>query len=134
MFESFNKLFQSYKLPEFDNTKFSELQKRNIELFTANIQSYSDSMQEIARKSGEYAQKNFEDALEATREVFSTSTPEQNTAKQTDFVKKSTANYTKQARELTELSTQTHFKTLEKINKHIDSTAEEVKKMAKKAA
>lgn len=134
MFDQFMKGFESYKMPQFDTSKLFAIQQKNVETFASVAKSLSESTQELARKSAEYAQQNVEAAINASSEVFSTTAPEQNAAKQGDFVKKAAATSTKQAKELTELATKTQFSALETLNQRFNESIEETKELAKKAA
>ena len=134
MFDQFMKGFESYKLPQFDSNKLFAIQQKNVETFTAIAKEFGESAQEIAQKSAAYAQENVEAVISASSEVFSTTAPDQNAAKQGELAKKSAAKSTKQAKELTELATKTQFKAFDTLNKRFGESIEEAKELAKKAA
>ncbi len=134
MFDQFMKGFESYKLPQLDTSKLFAIQQKNIEAFAAVAKEMGESVQEIAQKSAAYAQENVEAAISASNEVFSSTAPDQNAAKQGEFVKQSASTNTKQAKEITDLATKTQFKAMETLNKRFNASIEEAKELAKKAA
>ncbi len=133
MFDQFTKGFQSFKVPQFDTSAFVAMQQKNIENFTAISQAFGESTQEFAKKTAEFAQANTEAAISASRDVFTTTAPDQNAAKQSELAKKTLATCTKQAKELTEMATKSQFKAFEAMNKHFNETVEEAKNFAKAA-
>lgn len=134
MFDQFMKGFESYKLPEFDATKLFTIQQKNVEAFASVAKSFGESTQEIATKSAQYAQQNIEAAISVSSEVFSTTAPDQNAAKQSEFAKKTAGETSKQAKELTELATKAQFKATDALNKRFNESIEETKELAKKAS
>lgn len=131
MFDQFTKGFQSFKFPQVDAGKFFAIQQKNVETLSSVAQAWGESTQEFAKKTTEFAQQNVESALNASRDVFTTSAPEQNAAKQGEFAKKTVATCTKQARELADLATKSQFKAFETLNKRFNENVEEVTELAK---
>jgi len=134
MLDQFMKGMQSFKTPQFDATKFISMQQKNAETFTTLAQSYGETAQEFAKKTAEFVQQNVESAINASRDVLTSTAPDQNAAKQGDYAKKTLATATKQARELTDMATKTQYKAFDMLSKRFGETIDEAKELAKTAA
>ena len=119
MFDQFMKGFEAYKMPQFDAGKVITQQQKSMQEMTGLMQEMGQSAQAIAQKATEFAQSNVQESIKASQDIFTTTTPDQNLAKQGEFIKKTVANCTKQAKELNKLSTETQFKVVENFNKRV---------------
>ena len=128
------KSWGEFKAPGFDVNKLMTVQRRNMEAFTAANQALTQGAQQIARKSADYLRENVEQALNASREIFTTATPDTNAARQAELGRELVSNGLNQWREVSELASRTQFEAFDILNRRMAQTVEEARNLAERKA
>ena len=131
--DQFFKGFQGFKFPQVDANDVFGLYRKNLEAFSAANQIVSEGAQTIARRGTEFLRDNVEETLNATREMMTSSSPEANAQKQSDFAKQAMQNGMNQFREVTEMATKSQFEAFDVLSNRFASNVEEAKNIAAKA-
>ena len=71
----------------FDYNQFLTTGRRNLEAASEASQAIVESAQAISRRGAEIARESVEGAMKASKDIFTSGTPETNIAKQTEFAK-----------------------------------------------
>jgi phasin family protein len=130
MYDQFMKSFQAFKTPQFDTAKLAAAQQKNITNMTSIMQHYGETAQTLAQKATEFAQQNVETAMNASREIMTTTAPEKNISNQGDFVKKAATTFAKQSKEFTKIATDAQVKAVEAATKQFGETIDDLKTAA----
>jgi phasin family protein len=125
---------QMGQMPKFDMSGFAGMQRKNMEAFSAAMQEMTEGAQQIARKGAEFLRDNVEGALNATRDLMTTTTPDTNAAKQAEYAKDFVKRGMNQFREVSEMASKSQFGAFDIISKRMTQSIEETKKMADKKA
>lgn len=128
------KVFGDFKTPAFDFNSLIEVQRRNVEAFTAANQVVTEAVQTIARRQAEVLKSNIESATAAAKELTAGGTPELSIEKQANQTKalweKSLAN----VREVSEIVTKSSFEAFDVLNKRATESFEELNNSAASVA
>lgn len=128
------KIFGDFKTPAFDFNSLFEVQRRNIEAFTAANQVVTEGVQNIARRQAEVFRNNVDSVLSATKELAAGGAPEVSVEKQANLTKalweKSLAN----AREVSEIVTKSSFEAFDVLNKRAAESFDELNTTVTSAA
>ncbi len=118
----------------FDFNQLFNAQRRNIEAFSAANQVVVESAQAISRRQAEIARDSVENALKASKDMFTSGTPETNMAKQADFAKSWFEDALSNLREVTEMVTKSGFEAFDMINRRCAESMEECSRAASNAS
>lgn len=128
------KVFGDFKTPNFDFNRLFELQRRNLEAFTAANQVVAEAAQTIARRQAEVLRSNVDSVISASKEFTAGGTPDFSVEKQAAQTKavweKSLAN----AREVSEIVTKSSFEAFDLLNKRATESFEELNNTVATAA
>lgn len=124
-YTDWTKIFGDFKTPAVDVNHIISHYRRNAETGSAVIQIATASTQEIARRQAEILRANAEQALKASKEIVSNSSPETAAAKQADFAKNWLEYNVNCVREIVELGTKSTQEVFDVVNKHISDQVKE---------
>lgn len=127
---SYNFAFTDMFKNAVDFNQLFSTQRRNIEAFSAANQVVVEGAQAISRRQAEVIRDNVENALKASKDLFTTGTPETNLTKQADFAKEIFETTLSNLREITEMATKSGFEAFDVLNKRAAETLEEVSSAA----
>jgi phasin family protein len=133
-FGDFTKLFSEYRLPVVDMSNFFNIQRRNIEAFSAASQVFAESVQALSRRQAELVQDHVEQLLKTTKDVLSAGSPEAGAAKQADYAKSLMANSFNSFRELAEMASKSNVEVMDVLSNRAVKNIEELGEAVKKAA
>lgn len=134
MFGDVAKLFVNGKAPVFDLTALVEVQKKNIEAWTAANRLAFESAQALAQRQAEMVRKAFSDFSGVTGTFVADGTAEEKLARQAEFAKGSYEQAIANFGELSELAQKSGAQALAIINKRIVENFDEVKTAFAKSA
>lgn len=127
----FFKAWTDFKMPTFDAGSFTAAQKRNLEALSAANQVVTESIQAISRRQAEVMRTNVENMLKASKEIWTSKSPETNTAKQAELAKSIYESAVSNAREISEMASKSSLEAFDIISK---CTADCICDASKKAA
>lgn len=122
----------------FDLNQVFATQRRNIEALSAANQAIVEGAQAISRRQAEAVRENMEKMLHASRELFTSGSPEAGLSRQAELTKTVVQSTLDNIREATEMVTKSSFEAFDVLNKRASESLEEFSKSApaskKKAA
>lgn len=127
------KTWSEFKTPAVDMNKFFSMQRRNIEAFTAANQMMMESAQAITKRQTEMVRDTVEQFLKTSKEIMTSSSPETNTARQTEYAKSMYENAISGAREISEMATKSSMEAFDMLNRRAAESVEEISSFAKAA-
>lgn len=133
-YADYTKAFSDLKLPQLDLSGFFQVQRRNVEAFSAANQVLAESLQALSRRQAEIMQEQVEFALRTMKEVLSAGTPEAGVSKQTDYAKNIVAQSINGFRELTEMASKSNVEVIDVLSERVVKSFEEFGDAVKKAA
>lgn len=133
MYNEAFKIFGDFKTPAFDFQSLFEVQRRNIEAFTAANQVIAEGTQAIARRQAEVLRDNVDSVLNVSKEFTATGTPEVNVEKQAAFSKDLFEKQLANAREVSEAVSKYSFEAFDLLNKRATESFDELGQVAKSA-
>ena len=133
-FADWTKMFGEFKTPAVDMSQLISYYRRNAETGSAVLQVLTESTQAIARRQAEILRSNAEQALKASKELMSHSTPESAASKQADFAKGWLDYNVNSMREIAEMSTKSMQEASDIINKRVAEQMKECSEVAGSAS
>ncbi|MBI1276259.1 phasin family protein [bacterium] len=133
-FPDYSKMFAEFRLPSVDFTSFFNIQRRNMEAFSAAHQVLAESFQALSRRQAELMQEQLEGVLKNAKDVLGAGSPEAGAAKQADYAKHWMANSFNNFRELAEMASKSNVEVLDVISNRVVKNIEEFGEAVKKAA
>jgi phasin family protein len=130
---SSNYAFADYFKNALDFNQLFSTQRRNIEAISAVNQAVVESAQAISRRQAEVVRDNVESMLKASKEIFTSGSPENNISKQADLAKSIFENTLSNLREITETVTKSSFEAFDALNERAKESLEELSKAANSA-
>lgn len=127
------KAWSNFKAPALDMNQFFTMQRRNMEAFTAANQMMVESAQAITKRQTEMVRDTVEQFLKTTKEIMTSSSPETNTARQTEYAKSMYENCISGAREISEMATKSSMEAFDMLNRRAAESVEEISSFAKAA-
>jgi phasin family protein len=127
------KTWSEFKTPAVDMNKLFSMQRRNIEAFTAANQMIMESAQAITKRQTEMVRDTVEQFLKTSKEIMTSSSPETNTARQTEYAKSMYENAISSAREISEMATKSSMEAFDMLNRRAAESVEEISSFAKAA-
>lgn len=133
MYNEAFKIFGDFKTPAFDFNSLFEVQRRNLEAFTAANQVVAEGAQAIAKRQAEVLRTNVDSVISASKEMVSgKGAPEINVEKQAGLAKDLFENSLANAREVSEMVSKSSFEAFDLLNKRAAESFEELGKVAEK--
>ena len=114
----------------FDYNQFLTTGRRNLEAASEASQAIVESAQAISRRGAEIARESVEGAMKASKDIFTSGTPETNIAKQTEFAKTTFENSLSNFREMSEMVAKSCFEAFDVLTSRAAETIEEISKAA----
>lgn len=111
-----------------DYNQFLTIQRRNMEAASEAGQAIVESAQAISRRQAEVARAQVEGALKASKDIFTSGTPETNIAKQAEYAKVTFENALSNLREISEMAAKSCFEIFDVITSRAAESMEEVSK------
>lgn len=130
MYKEAFKIFGDFKTPAFDFNSLFDVQRRNIEAFTAANQVVAEGAQAVARRQAEVVRNNVDSVLSASKDAVAGGTPEFNVEKQAALAKNIFELSLSNAREVSEMVSKYSFEAFDLLNKRATQTFEELGKVA----
>lgn len=126
MFKNSQDMFKT----NFDYSQVAATGRRNMEAASEAGQVIGENVQAISRRQAEIARATVESALKASKDIFTSGTPETNMAKQAEFAKKTFETSISNMREISEMVAKSCFEAFDVINRRAAESMEEVSKVA----
>lgn len=133
-FADWTKMFGEFKSPAMDMNQIISQYRRAAETGSTVIQICSESAQAMARRNAEIMRSNAEQALKASKELMSNSSPEAAASKQADFAKTWLEYNVNSVRELMEMGTKSAQEAFDVVNKRVAEQMKEFSEAASSAA
>jgi phasin family protein len=130
MFKNSTDMFKN----SFDYNQLLTTGRRNMEAASEASQAVVENVQAISRRQAEIARANVEGALKASKEIFTSGTPETNLSKQAAFAKNSFEAAVANLREVSEMAAKSCFEIFDVISNRAAESLEEVSKASGAAA
>jgi len=122
------KLSESFVVPGVDAQVLMDTQRKNVETLTAANRAAYEGAQAIAQRQAEIMRDLSSEAVKATRELTVAGTPQDQFAKQAEFMKQSYEAAVANLRELTEMNAKSGAAVVDLLNKRVTETLDEMKK------
>lgn len=130
MFKNSTEMFKN----NFDYNQILTTQRRNMEAATEASQAVVENVQAISRRQAEIARANVEGAIKASKDIFTSGTPETNLAKQAAFAKDAFETALSNLREVSEMAAKSCFEIFDVITSRATESLEEISKASGVAA
>ena len=114
----------------FDYNQLLTTGRRNLEAASEASQAIVESAQAISRRGAEIARESVEGTLKASKDIFTSGTPETNIAKQAAFAKNAFESSLTNFREISEMVAKSCFEAFDVITSRAAESIEEVSKAA----
>jgi phasin family protein len=118
----------------FDYNQVLNTGRRNMEAASEASQVIVESAQTISRRQAEIAREGVESALKASKDIFTSGTPETNIAKQTEFAKAAFESSLSNLREISEMFVKSAFEAFDVFSSRASESIDEISKATKTAA
>lgn len=112
----------------FDYNQVLTTGKRNLEAASEAGQAVVENAQAISRRQAEIIRENVEGALKASKDIFTSGTPETNMAKQAAFAKSSFETALANLREVSEMAAKSCFEIFDVVTARATESMEELSK------
>jgi len=122
------KLSEQFAVPGVDAKVLVEAQRKNIEALTAANRAAYEGAQAIAQRQAEIMRELSGEAVKATRELSSATTPQDQIAKQAELIKQTYEAAVANFRELSEMNSKSNAAIVELLNKRVSEGLDEMKK------
>ena len=130
----FAKATNSTDVPKFDFDAIVELQKKNLDAFTAVSQLAVEGAQALAKRQSEMVQQTIEDATKMNETFSKIDNPQAVAAAQAEMLQGAFVQSVDNTRELASLMTKSNTEATDAMNTRVVEALEEVKKTVLKAA
>lgn len=118
----------------FDYNQVLTTQRRNLEAASEASQAVVENVQAISRRQAEIAREAVEGALKASKDIFTSGTPETNIAKQAAFAKNAFESALSNLREVSEMAAKSCFEIFDVVTSRASESIEEISKATGAAA
>jgi phasin family protein len=119
---------KGFSLPGFDFGAIFDIQRKNIEAFTAASQTFSQGLQTVAKRQSEIARQQ----MEQFQGLLTTAKVEDNLVKQADLVKAAYEKNVSNARELQNILTKVTTEASDILSRRVVAGLDEIKAVAQK--
>jgi len=118
----------------FDYNQLLTTGRRNLEAASEASQAIVENAQAISRRQAEIARANVEGALKASKDIFTSGTPETNIAKQAAFAKNAFESALSNLREVSEMAAKSCFEIFDVVTSRAAESMEEMSKATSASA
>ncbi len=118
----------------FDYNQVLTTGRRNLEAASEASQAVVENVQAISRRQAEIARETVEGAMKASKEIFTSGTPETNIAKQTAYAKDAFETALSNLREVSEMAAKSCFEIFDVVTSRASESLEEISKATGTAA
>ena len=114
----------------FDYSQILTTQRRNLEAASEASQAIVENVQAISRRQAEIAREQVEGALKASKEIFTSGTPETNMAKQAAYAKNAFETALSNMREVSEMAAKSCFEIFDVVTSRASESIDELSKVS----
>ena len=123
---------KGFSLPGFDFGAIFDMQRKNIEAFTAASQTFTQGLQTVAKHQSEIARQQVEQFQSLLTTAAPTAKVEDNLVKQADLVKAAYEKNVSNARELQDILTKVTTEASDILSRRVLASLDEIKSVAQK--
>jgi len=123
---------KGFSLPGFDFGAVFDMQRKNIEAFTAASQTFTQGLQTVAKRQSEIARQQVEQFQSLLTNAAPTAKVEDNLVKQADLVKAAYEKNVSNARELQDILTKVTTEASDILSRRVVASLDEIKTVAQK--
>ena len=123
---------KGFSIPNFDFGTVFDIQRKNIEAFTAASQTFSQGLQTVAKRQSEIARQQMEQFQSLLTTAAPTAKVEDNLVKQADLVKAAYEKNVSNARELQDILTKVTTEASDILSRRVVASLDEIKSVAQK--
>ena len=123
---------KGFSLPNFDFGAIFDIQRKNIEAFTAASQTFTQGLQTVAKRQSEIARQQVEQFQSLLTTAAPTAKVEDNLVKQADLVKAAYEKNVSNARELQDILTKVTTEASDILSRRVVASLDEIKSVAQK--
>ena len=123
---------KGFSVPNFDFGTIFDIQRKNIEAFTAASQTFSQGLQTVAKRQSEIARQQMEQFQSLLTTAAPTAKVEDNLVKQADLVKAAYEKNVSNARELQDILTKVTTEASDILSRRVVASLDEIKSVAQK--
>jgi phasin family protein len=123
---------KGFSLPGFDFGAIFDMQRKNIEAFTAASQTFTQGLQTVAKRQSEITRQQVEQFQSLLTTASPTGKVEDNLVKQTDLVKSAYEKNVSSARELQDILTKVTNEASDILSRRVVASLDEIKSVAQK--
>ena len=129
-FADVQKMFSEFKAPSVDYSKMFELSQSQMERDSAANQAMAESAQAITTRQAEMTRESIERALEVSRDILSSGSPELGISKQADAAKAMMETSLSNVREISDMCSKSSMEIVDMMNRQIADSINSMSKMA----
>jgi phasin family protein len=122
---------KGFSIPNFDFGTVFDIQRKNIEAFTAS-QTFTQGLQTVAKRQSEIARQQMEQFQSLLTTAAPTAKVEDNLVKQADLVKAAYEKNVSNARELQDILTKVTTEASDILSRRVVASLDEIKSVAQK--
>ena len=123
---------KGFSLPGFDFGAIFDMQRKNIEAFTAASQTFTQGLQTVAKRQSEIVRQQVEQFQSLLTTTSPTGKVEDNLVKQTDLVKAAYEKNVSSARELQDILTKVTNEASDILSRRVVASLDEIESVAQK--
>jgi phasin family protein len=123
---------KGFSVPNFDFGTIFDIQRKNIEAFTAASQTFTQGLQTVAKRQSEIARQQMEQFQSLLTTAAPTAKVEDNLVKQADLVKAAYEKNVSNARELQDILTKVTTEASDILSRRVVASLDEIKSVAQK--
>jgi phasin family protein len=123
---------KGFSIPSFDFGTVFDIQRKNIEAFTAASQTFTQGLQTVAKRQSEIARQQMEQFQSLLTTAAPTAKVEDNLVKQADLVKAAYEKNVSNARELQDILTKVTTEASDILSRRVVASLDEIKSVAQK--
>ena len=123
---------KGFSIPNFDFGTVFDIQRKNIEAFTAASQTFTQGLQTVAKRQSEIARQQMEQFQSLLTTAAPTAKVEDNLVKQADLVKAAYEKNVSNARELQDILTKVTTEASDILSRRVLASLDEIKSVAQK--
>lgn len=121
---------KGFSIPNFDFGTVFDIQRKNIEAFTAASQTFTQGLQTVAKRQSEIARQQMEQFQSLLTTAAPTAKVEDNLVKQADLVKAAYEKNVSNARELQDILTKVTTEASDILSRRVVASLDEIKSVA----
>jgi phasin family protein len=118
---------KGFSIPNFDFGTVFDIQRKNIEAFTAASQTFTQGLQTVAKRQSEIARQQMEQFQSLLTTAAPTAKVEDNLVKQADLVKSAYEKNVSNARELQDILTKVTTEASDILSRRVVAGLDEIK-------